>query len=312
MVEILEVTPEVFDATFLKPNHIFNSGAFSKLNESRFEKVYYLIFKDTKTRLGIILGLKDELLLSPFSATFGGFEFVSEDIKLYQIDAALLSLCNWASSKKCIGIKIIPPPFFYKEDFLAKVTNCMYRAGFETKNMELNYHFQTATLSDNYEQTIWYNARKNLKKANSFGLVFQKLETSQGKLAYDVIAQNRTERGFPLRLSWEQLVATNTVIPMDFFLAKSATQTIGAAIVYHMTPSIVRIIYWGDLPEFSEYKTMNYLSFQLFNYYKEQGIKIIDIGHSTVDSVPNNGLCEFKESIGCSIGLLYEFYKKLK
>lgn len=310
-MEILEVTPEVFDTTFPNPNHIFNSGAFSKLNESRFEKVYYLIFKDTKTRLGIILGLKEQVLLSPFSATFGGFEFVSEDVKLYQIDAALQSLFDWASSKKFSGIKIIPPPFFYKEDFLTKVTNCMYRAGFETQNMELNYHFQTANLSDSYEQDIWYNAKKNLKKANSFGLAFEKLDVSQGKLAYDIIAKNRSERGFPLRLTWEQLVRTNKVIPMDFFLAKSTSETIGSAIVYHIAPSIVRIIYWGDLPQFSEYKTMNFLSYQLFSYYKQQGIKMIDIGHSTVDSVPNNGLCEFKESIGCSIGLLYEFYKKL-
>ena len=163
-MEILEVTSEVFDITFPNPNHIFNSGAFSKLNEARFETVYYLIFKDTKTRLGIILGLKDKILLSPFSATFGGFEFVCEDIKLYQIDTALQSLFKWASAKKCIGIKIIPPPFYYKEDFLNKVTNCMYRAGFETQNMELNYHFQTANLSENYEQDIWYNAKKNLKK----------------------------------------------------------------------------------------------------------------------------------------------------
>lgn len=310
-MEILEVTPEVFDATFPNPNHIFNSGAFSKLNESRFEKVYYLIFKDTKTRLGIILGLRDQVLLSPFSATFGGFEFGNEDVKLYQIDSTLQSLFNWAKAKKYTGIKIIPPPFFYKEDFLVKVTNCMYRAGFETQNIELNYHFQTANLSETYEADIWYNAKKNLKKANSFGLIFEKLHANQGKLAYDIIAQNRSERGFPLRLTWEQLVNTMSVIPMDFFLVKTATQTIGAAIVYHIAPSIVRIIYWGDLPQFSEYKTMNFLSYQLFKYYKEQGIKMIDIGHSTVDSVPNNGLCEFKESIGCSIGLLYEFYKKL-
>lgn len=310
-MEILEVTPEFFDETFPKPNHIFNSGAFSKLNESRFEKLYYLIFRDTKIRLGIIFGLRDKVLLSPFSASFGGFEFASADIKLYQINSALESLFVWTSSNKFIGIKIILPPFFYKEDFLAKMTNCIYRSGFETKNIELNYHFQTDTLTDNYEQTIWYNAKKNLKKANSFGLLFEKLEDRQGKKAYDIIAQNRSERGFPLRLTWEQVLGTSRVISMDFFLVKTVKEIVGAAITYQMAPGIVRVIYWGDLPEFSEYKTMNFLSFQLFNYYKEQGIKMIDIGHSTVDSVPNNGLCEFKESIGCSVGLLYEFYKKI-
>lgn len=310
-MEIQEVTAEVYQSVISNPIHIFNTARFNDLNQSKSESVYYLTFKDTKIRLGLILGLRNNLLLSPFSASFGGFDFVSSDVKLYQIDAALAELISWATAKGFKGIRIVPPPFFYHEDFSAKVTNCMYRAGFETQNIELNYHFQTAVLSDTYEQTIWYNARKNLKKANSFGLVFEKLDENQGKLAYDVIAQNRNERGFPLRLSWEQLLATSAIIPIDFFLVKSATHTIGSAIVFHVAPSIVRIVYWGDLPEFSEYKTMNFLSFHVFSYYQKQGIRVIDIGHSTVDSVPNHGLCEFKESIGCSIGLLYEFYKKL-
>jgi len=311
-LEILEVTPEVFDETFPNPNHIFNSGAFCKLNESKLEKVYYLIFKDTKIRMGIIFGLRDKVLLSPFSATFGGFEFVKSDVKLYQIDAALHSLFTWASANYFSGIKIISPPFFYKEDFSAKVANCLYRAGFEVQNMELNYHFHTANLTEDYEQIIWYNAKKNLKKANNSGFLFEKINSNQGKLAYDVIVENRRKRGFPMRLTWEQLVATMSVVPIDFFIAKIADVITGAAIVYHMTHTIVRVIYWGDLLEFSKYKTMNFLSFQLFNYYKKQGIQFIDIGHSTDNSIPNHGLCEFKESIGCEILTLTQLYKKLE
>ena len=53
---------------------------------------------------------------------------------------------------------------------------------------------------------------------------------------------------------------------------------------------------------------MNFLSYNIFKHYKAIGVSIIDIGHSTEDSIPNQGLCEFKESIGCSIDLQYEFY----
>ena len=310
-MEILEVTATVFDATFPKTIQIFNTGKFSELNASKFEKVYYLIFTDTKTRLGLIFGLQNSVLKSPFSAPFGGFEFINSDVKLYQIDAALNSLFSWATSKSFVGIKIIPQPSFYNQDFSAKISNCFFRAGFETQNIELNYHFQTEVLSDTYAQRMWYNAKKNLKKAFTIGLHFEKLATHQGEQAYDIIAQNRNERGFPLRLSYDQLVATSKIIPIDFFVVKKESHTIGSAIVYHVAPSIVRVVYWGDLPQYSDYKTMNFLSYQLFNYYKEQGIEFIDIGHSTVDSVPNHGLCEFKESIGCSLSLLNEFYKSL-
>ena len=56
---------------------------------------------------------------------------------------------------------------------------------------------------------------------------------------------------------------------------------------------------------------MNYLSFSVFEYYKKLGIHIVDIGPSSEDSVPNHGLCEFKESIGCDIIPKFKFVKKL-
>ena len=57
---------------------------------------------------------------------------------------------------------------------------------------------------------------------------------------------------------------------------------------------------------------MNFLSFNVFQYYKNQGIAIIDIGPSTENSIPNHGLCEFKESIGCDISIKTEFFKNLR
>ncbi len=142
-------------------------------------------------------------------------------------------------------------------------------------------------------------------------LKFTKLTPEDSHKAYEVIAQNRSERGFPLRLTFEQLQETGTIIPIDYFLVSNPENNVAAAIVFHLSKTIVRVVYWGDLPKFSELKTMNFLSYNVFQYYKEIQIPFIDIGHSTVDSVPNHGLCEFKESIGCSIGLLNEYFKEI-
>ncbi|MGV9003548.1 hypothetical protein [Flavobacterium sp.] len=310
-METQEVTFEVYNSVVKLPTHLFNSALFSDLNKDKCEKVFYLLFKDSKIRFGITVGLRDNKLFSPFSASYGGFEPLFSDTKLSQIDDALTSLSNWAKEKCFDGIKIIIPPFFFNEDFSAKMVNCFYRADFQVKNKELNYHFQSKNLNDDYFQLIWYNAKKNLKKSLTKSLNFSKLPNEEGKVAYDIIAQNRRERGFPLRLTFEQLQETGKIIPIDYFIVEEGTNKIGAAIVFHLSSNVVRIVYWGDLPEYSELKTMNFLSYSVFKHYKEIGIPIIDIGHSTEDSVPNHGLCEFKESIGCSIGLLYEFYKEL-
>lgn len=308
-MEVQAVTAEVYQSIVNTPSHIFNSALFTDLNRTNCEEVFYLLFKDSKVRFGLIVGLRENILFSPFSASYGSFEPLFADTKLHQIDAALVAVSTWAKEQKRAGIKIILPPFFLNEDFSAKIVNCYYRAGFDVTNKELNYHFQTEKLTEDYFQLIWYNAKKNLKKAIKKSLSFRKLPTQAGKTAYDIIAQNRKERGFPLRLTYEQLERTGSIIPIDYFIVEDGAHKIGAAIVFHLSPAAVRVVYWGDLPEYSDLKTMNFLSYSVFNYYKELNVPFVDIGHSTVNSVPNNGLCEFKESIGCSTSLLYEFYK---
>lgn len=310
-MEILEVDANQYAEIFSKPYHFFNAAAFNNINAYKCEQVFYLIFKDTKVRLGIIFGQRNNKLVSPFSAPFGGFLATSEDVKLNQIDAALEALTAWAAAKKIEGMRIVSPSFFYNENFLNKVYNCLYRAGFESSNIELNYQFPTQKFNENYQTNLWYNARKNLKRAFQANLTFEKLADENSKQAYDIIAQNRKERGFPLRMTWEQVLETTTVMTADFFLVKKEETPIAAAVVFHVADQIVQVIYWGDLPQYAEYKTMNFLSFQVFQYYKQQGIAMIDIGPSTEDSVPNHGLCEFKESIGCDISIKTEFYKKL-
>jgi hypothetical protein len=310
-MEILEVDSISYALSFPKTAQVFNSAAFNAMNEYKCEKVYYLIFKDSKVRLGIIFGLRDNKLVSPFSAPFGGFESTSDDIRLQQIDAALTALTTWATTKKFQGIRIVSPSFFYNENFLNKIYNCLYRSGFESNNIELNYHFPTHKFTEDYQTTIWYNARKNLKRAFKADLIFKKLPTENAKNAYDIIAQNRAERGFPLRMTWEQVQESMQVITTDFFVVQKEEIAIGAALIFHVSDNIVQVIYWGDLPQYAECKTMNFLSFNIFQYYKQQGIAIIDIGPSTEDSIPNHGLCEFKESIGCEVSIKTEFYKKM-
>jgi hypothetical protein len=309
-MEVIEVDSKYYSQVFSKPSHAFNSADFSAVNSYKCDQVYYLLFKDSKVRLGIIFGQRALKLYSPFSAPFGGFEVLYEDIKIQQIDQALEALRQWATLKKFNGIKIVPPPIFYNTNFLNKSYNALVRAGFSPNIIELNYQFPIHKFDEHYISNIWYNARKNLRIALDSQLVFEKLNNN-GKLAYDVILQNRQLRGFPLRMTWEQVEQTSKVIDIDFFLVKHGLDSIGAALVFHITDTIVQVVYWGDLPQFSKYKTMNFLSYSIFNYYQKLGLKIVDIGPSTENSIPNYGLCEFKESLGCDIDIKTEFFKDL-
>jgi hypothetical protein len=308
-MEILKVSAKEFENIIPHPYHVFGQGAFAELNRDKADSIYYLLFKDGKYRLGLTAGVRNNSLYSPFSAPFGGFVFLSDDVKIGYIDNAVRLLKEWANDKYLTSLNLTLPPSIYHESFIAKQSNALFRYGFEINNVDLNYAFNLDNFNENYISRIRKNARKNLKIAFSNYMFFKQcFSNEEKKLAYDIISLNRKLRGFPLRMSWIQVKKTIKLIPADFFLVINVDQlAISSAVAFHVSPGKVQITYWGDNPEFSNLKTMNFLAYKIFEFYKKHNFTIVDIGPSTENSVPNFGLCEFKESIGCDISAKLNF-----
>ena len=308
-MEIEEVDHLYYDHHFPGPWHVFAGASFNHLNAGKCEKVHYLLFKDSKIRLGLILGARGKQLYSPFSAPFGGFSAVKEEIRLQSIEEALILLKQWIADQGFASVHITLPPSIYSSSLISKIHNCFYRSDFQLVQNDLNYSFDLKNFDQNYIELIWRNARKNLNIALKNDFTFKIAQNPEKKLlAYQVIRENREARGFPLRMTWDQIQETIKVIKVDFFIVQQETgKAIAAAMVFHVAEKIVQVVYWGDLPDFAHLKTMNFLSYKVFEYYKSEEIRIIDIGPSTENSIPNFGLCEFKESIGCDITNKFTF-----
>jgi hypothetical protein len=302
-MEVIEVDSKSFTDIFPKPYFTYSTGGFARLNEDKAERVFFLVFKDTKIRLGIIGGLRDGSFFSPFSAPFGGLVYLRDDIKISIIESALQHLMIWAKERSIKTINLTLPPTCYNESFISKQVNSLFTNKFMITEVNLDYIYYLSDFDDNYLSSIWPNARNKLTIALKNNMSFLKCnEHTQKEIAYDIIKKNRLSKGYTLRLSWKQIEDTINVIDADFFLIKSVSgENIGSAIVFYVAENIVQIIYWGDLPEYAHLKTMNYLSYSILNYYKKLGIKIVDLGPATENSLPNYGLCEFKESIGAKI-----------
>jgi hypothetical protein len=312
-MEVLEVTASEFECIISKPYFIFGKADFSELNRFKTEKIFFLLFKNNKYRLGLIAGIIENKLHSPFSAPFGGFVFLTDDVRLPIIEEALELLEIWARGKNIKSIQLTLPPTFYHKSFVSKQINSLFRKNYEISKIDLNYWFDVNDFDEKYFTKIWYSARKNLQIAQKAGMNFKICGTDfEKKLAYDIIQKNRNGRGYPLRMSWQQILETIRLLPSDFFLIENENKiSIASAIVFHVSDSVVQVIYWGDLHEYAELRTMNFLSFKIFEFYKDTGKRIIDIGPSSENSIPNYGLCEFKEGIGCHIDEKFTFIKAL-
>lgn len=314
-MNIIELDSKEYDE-LINPYHKFNSAKFNSLNSFRVEDVKYLIFKDSKVRLGIIGGISNNTFKSPFSAPFGGFSYKKEPVKLEQIEKALDLLQEWALNNSIDKIQLTLPPQIYNSSFISKLINTLYRKDFSINTLDLNYYFKSKNIIDEefyISKILWHNARKSLKRAFSNNLEFIVANSlDEKKEAYNIIKQNRAEKNYPLRMSFNDITLTDEVIEKEFFIVKKDNISVASAIVYFVAKDIVQVVYWGDLQEYANFRVMNFLSFNLFKYYRDKGIKYIDIGPSTENSIPNYGLCDFKESIGCSIEPKYIFTKVLK
>lgn len=313
-MEILEFTSLDYDQMFPSRHHVFNSGKFNQLNSYKCEQVKYLVFSEAgKHRLGLICGIKNNILYSPFSAPFGGFSFNKDDLKLSYYINAVKSIEEYVLRNNYQEIIVVLPPSIYARDHISKQIHSFYYNDYKVDKLDLNFQYDLADFTNDYDKKIWHNARKNLHIAQKAELKFRICSSDyEKKLAYQIIQENRSAKGYPLRMTQEQVIETSKIIDIDYFLVNKNEMPIAAAIVFHVNEEAVQVVYWGDKPGFSDYKPMNYLSYCVFEFYKQNNFKFIDIGPATENSVPNYGLCEFKESIGCSLLPKFTFKKKFR
>jgi hypothetical protein len=308
------VDTEEYGKMFPRVNHIFNSSAFNELNKDKAERVEYIVFqKEGKNKMGIIGGIKNKTFCSPFSAPFGGL-YCENEPDITNIEEAYNSLEAYLVNKGVDAIRITLPPSIYNESLMSVLYNVSFREGYSISMIDLNFQFELDKFNDDYLQKVAkYNARKNYNLGAKNGLGIEKVRGEEKiKLAYNIIETNRRQRGFPLKMSLENIKKTIKVVPADFFIVYSTEGTpIASAMVYSVTDKIAQVVYWGHNVEHSALKPINYLSYKLFEYYKQAGFEYLDIGPSTDAGVPNYGLIEFKQSIGCSISPKLTFEKKL-
>lgn len=297
-MNVIESAPGEYKNIVRDPFSIFDTVAFCQLNASKVDAVKHLIFNDGKNRFGIIAGIKDSVLKAPFSAPYACFSEIGKNNKIASYCSLASSLLAYAREHGLKKVRVTFPPTVYDESHIAKLYNSFYIAGFKISGCDLNFQYDLRAFGENYEMTIDPKARQKLRAAMRGGLSFQK--TQDIRTAYDVIRANREAKNYPLWMSYENVLETIKIIKTDFFTVLDANQqAIASAMVYEVTDSKMQIIYWGNLPDTDELRPMNFMAFHIFDHYKKAGKTFIDIGPSTEYSIPNFGLCDFKQAIGC-------------
>lgn len=309
-MEILDVTKEEYIKTVQNPFCAFDTADFIELNKNKVDEVKYFIFNNGKNRFSLAAGIKNEVIKLPFSASFAIFSELSKNNKIEYYYEATKVFEAWCRKNNIKTIKISLPPLYYNISHITKTQNALLGLGFKLESIDINFDFYLHNFDDNYFDNIQRNARKNYKTAIKNELVCEK--TCDIKTAYELIKKNREQNSYPLKMSYEEILSTSKIIETECFVVKTKDQIpIASAITHKINKAIVRVVYWGNLCEYEELRPINLLSYNIFKYYKEKGLFAVDIGPSSIDGIPNYGLCNFKESIGCNCSPKLNFYREI-
>lgn len=298
MIEnLVSVTPEVYDSFFPTHSTAFAAPAFNMLNSGKAERIELLVGLDASgsPEMGIIAGLRDGLWRSPFSSPMAAISW--RRTPSLASAGSFLSLVVKRLSP--LPLRLVLPPEFIAPSILSKIAGTAINMASKV-TADYNYHYDLS-LTPDFELHLKHNARKNFHKAQKAGFTFEAADIAR---AYEIISANRSSKGYYLAMSQTEVEATAAIIDIDAFILRQGDTDVASAIIYRIAPGIAHVVYWGDTPGFEHLRPMNILPYHIFNHYHALGYKIVNIGTSSTDGIPNHGLCSFKESLGCTLSLI--------
>lgn len=294
------VSPDEYFGYFSRPVTFFDSREFFEVTPPRDFTVRHFVGFDesARPRLGLVAGLRDGEWHAPYSAPFAFVSYAKPQSleRIYDFFSELTTFLG-------APLHITLPSDYYDPLMMPKVCGIISNMATK-KTADFDYFYPTA-IPTPYRQTLERSARKNLVRAEDAGFRF--LPTDDISRAYAVIKANREAHDYHLAMSLDQVQATAQVAGGQCFLLSLDDVDVASAIVFGVADGIVQVIYWGDVPGYSDRRPVNLLAADIFEYYRTHGAPIVDVGPSSNNGIPNSGLCRFKESIGCRTSLRYSF-----
>jgi hypothetical protein len=303
---LVSVTSEVFKECFSTDPHPFVSEGFVELNKCKVDQIVRLIVENGTNTIGLVGGIKNNTLKSPFSAPFGGFHFNTNEGFIDEIMVFLNLLKQYVIDNNLQRVEITLPPDIYHHSVNSKFINAFIRSGYSMATPEITNWIDLSLFDGTFTKR---EVMKNYRKALTNQLTIEKVsEVTMMAKALDIIAVNRKLFDRPMYLTITDIIETGKIIPIDFFLIRDNNNSeVGSAIFYRGHSSIIQGTFWADTEAGRLVRSMDFLALNLFNYYKSLGFKYVDLGISSVAGIPNQGLVRFKEIHNCTSSLRFSF-----
>lgn len=285
---------------------LWNTRSFYALRPELASQRVQLDHRDANGRVvASIVGAREgRRLVAGASAPFGGPDFGRDyeppQVVFDALRSMLMSLR--VSGVDEIEVQMKPPHYSDNE---SSSQFALMNLGLVPFASDLNFVIELAPFAsvDDYVRALKPPARRAIRYGLDLDVttdVLPQRDDATWLEAYEVLRLNRELKGRPMRLPFDYIVAIRDTFPglVRMVVARSAGVVCAAALVYRIAAERDLVQYWGDACHTLPYSPMNLLVRDVVAHSLATGARVLDLGISTTDGVPNAGLIQFKRSIG--------------
>lgn len=288
--------------------HLFNTPEYFRLHAGGSGNYFQWVIKGQAC---ITLHLTDVgcgNYRSPARGTFGGLSFASDVSPLDVVDF-LVEVENYLYERGACTVEILLAPMQHDLSCCSSQYFALRSIGFNELLVDLNYAMQVD--KQVFAERVNYAGRKRLNKCRREG--FQGMAVASQRLpeVYAVITENRASKGYPMTMSEQQLQEMQVMFPqaLELYACEFEGCMVAAAICLRLSPEILYVSYWGDLPGYTNTSPVVMLAESIYLSCQDRGIKLLDVGTSTLNMQLNQGLINFKRGLGFQESLKFRLEK---
>lgn len=290
---------------------LFNHPHFYNLHKTNSS--FYLSFFLEEELVGLchFTEVGSGVYRSPHKGTYGDISFKNElnlETKYKAIDL-LLAFFKTIEAKE---IEIIAQPFAHELNKSSCLLNIYLNKSFTISNQEINH---TLEIDDQpLALKMMRNNKKRLNKCDREGFLFEQIFLkNEIETVYQIIKQNRENKGYQVSMSLQQILDMYALFPENLFFFKSShnNNCIAASVCLKLNHSVLYVFYWGDKPGYEQYSSVVHLANGIYKFAQQNNFKIIDAGTSSIKGIPNYGVATFKENLGFTISPKLSYFKQL-
>jgi hypothetical protein len=248
-------------------------------------------------------------ILSPAKAPFGSFLFQNEP-RPELVSEVLIQLESLARKEKIHTIQIVFPPDCYQPEINVWLQPLLVSAGYQIAWQDLNFHRQ---LTVPFETGLHRSERWKLRKALQLGYEFRLIANPDWDFIYRFLLESRERKGYHLSMEKEDLERTCRLFSKEYRLSGVffQSQCVALALSILVNEEIEYVFYTADDVHHRKLSPVVLLHQGLANHCREKGVRMLDLGTSSMKGVVNSGVATFKRNLGATASLKSTFQRKL-